>query len=87
MTLPIASTDVPLVIGIRLPVAAAMWAEFIGVLCAWFRLRSTAAWKNRPGGVGRLEILASFAVKITALSAFLGLVAAVSALVVANFNG
>lgn len=85
--MPTASTAVPLVIGIRLPVAAAMWAELLGVLCAWLRLRSTKSWKNRPDGVRRLDLLAGFVGKITALSALLGLAVAVSALVVAGGNG
>jgi hypothetical protein len=87
MILPPVSTDVPPVIGIRLPVAAAMWAELIGVLCAWLRLRSSEAWKNRPDGARRLDLLAGFVAKITGLSALLGLAVAVGALVAAGVNG
>jgi hypothetical protein len=87
MILPVASTDVPLVIGIRLPAGAAIWAEVLGVLFAWLRLRGTESWKNRPDGVRRLDLLAGFVGKITVLSALLGLAIAASALVAGNING
>jgi hypothetical protein len=83
----VVATTIPIVIGIRLPVAVAMWAELLGVLCAWLRLRRTEAWKKRPDGVRRLDLLAGFVGKITGLAALLGLAVAASALVVAGVNG
>lgn len=87
MIMPIASTDVPLVIGIRLPAGAAVWAELLGVLCAWLRLRKTEPWKNRPDGVRRLDLLAGYIGKITALSALLGFAIAASALIAGGVSG
>lgn len=35
-------------------------AQLIGMPIAWLRLRKTDGWKNRPGGVRRIDLLAGF---------------------------
>lgn len=87
MIMPVASATVPLIIGIRLPAIAAVWAELLGVLFAWLRLRRTEPWRNRPDGVRRLDLLAGYIGKITGLSALLGFVIAASALIAGGVNG
>ena len=80
MMLPLGTNDVSPIIGLRLPVAATMWAEAIGVLFAWLSLRRTEVWRNRPRKARRLELLASYVLKTTALAALIGLIAAGGAL-------
>jgi hypothetical protein len=65
---------------INMVLGAAIWAEVIGVPVAWLKLRRSDVWQDRPSGVRRIDLLATFVAKITALAAMLGAVAAASAL-------
>jgi hypothetical protein len=57
-----------------------MWAEVLGVFFAWLSVRRTDAWKNRPEGVRRVDLLAGYVTKVTGLAALLGLLSAGAAL-------
>ena len=41
-------------------------AQLLGMPVAWLRLRNTPAWKNRPAGVRRIDLLARFIIRATA---------------------
>lgn len=71
-------------LAINLPFAAAVLAELIGVPFAWLRLRRTDAWENRPQGVRRIDLLATFIAKITGLVGLLAALVAVSGLIVSG---
>jgi hypothetical protein len=81
---PVLGTNVSPLIGLRLPVAAAMWAEVLGVLFAWLSVRRTDVWKKRPKDTKGLELLAAYVAKVTGLAALLGLIAAGAALLAGN---
>ena len=53
-------------------VAAAIFAQLVGVPTAWLKLRGTDAWANRPKDVRRLDLLASFTGPLTALAGMFG---------------
>lgn len=58
-------------------------AQLIGMPIAWLRLRKTDGWKNRPGGVRRIDLLAGFireAVDLTIVWTFLAVLAILTAM-------
>lgn len=77
----IAATHISPLIALRLPVAAGLWAEVLGVFLAWLGVRRTDTWKNRPEGGRRLDLLSAYVAKVTGLAALLGLLSAGAALV------
>lgn len=75
-----AVTHISPLIALRLPVAAGLWAEVLGVFFALLSVRRTDAWKNRPEGVRGLDLLTAYVANVTGLAALLGLLAAGAAL-------
>lgn len=64
------------------------WAQLVGMPIAWLRLRKTPAWQNRPAGLRRLDLLARFMLKATALTILWGaLIWAVAILGGLGFSG
>lgn len=54
-------------------VGAVLWAEIVGSLSAWLRLRGTEAWQRRPPSVRRLDLVSGFLRPIRELAAGFGL--------------
>jgi hypothetical protein len=48
------------------------WAQLLGMPIAWLRLRRSQAWRDRPAGVRRIDLLARFILPITALTIIWG---------------
>jgi hypothetical protein len=51
-------------------------AQLVGMPIAWLRVRKTEAWRNRPGNVRRIDLLAGFireAVDLTIVWTFLAM--------------
>jgi hypothetical protein len=44
------------------------YAQLLGMPIAWARLRKTAAWRERPDGIRRIDLLADFMIGATVLS-------------------
>ena len=44
------------------------FAQLLGMPIAWLRLRGTAAWRERPEGIRRIDLLADFIIGATVLS-------------------
>lgn len=59
------------------------YAQLLGMPVAWLRLRKTAAWKDRPEGPRRIDLLAKFIVRPTVLTIAWGWLA----LIVAALGG
>ena len=56
------------------------YAQLLGMPVAWLRLRRTPAWQGRPDGLRRIDLLAEFILKPTALAIVWGwLIVVVSA--------
>jgi hypothetical protein len=53
-------------------VAAAFFGQLLGVPTAWLKLRRTDVWASRPKDVRRIDLLASFTNRPTALAAMFG---------------
>lgn len=51
-----------------LVLAALIWAELLGVPVAWWRLRKTAEWAERPTGARRIDLLSRYVGGVTALA-------------------
>jgi hypothetical protein len=68
----------------NLALGAAIWAEMLGVPVAWFKLRRTDVWANRPPGVRRIDLLSTFVAKITGLAALWGAFVATSAVILSR---
>lgn len=60
-------------------VAAAIWAELLGVPAAWLRLRKSRAWAERPPGARRIDLLAAFVSTYTFLAAVFGAIVGIMA--------
>ena len=71
-----------------LPIWMGAWAQLVGMPIAWARIRRMEAWRDRPGNVRRIDVLAKLVLPATAASIVLGwlviLVAAVGGL---GFSG
>jgi len=52
---------------LKLVLGSMIWAELLGVPVAWLRLRKTAEWSSRPQRVRRLDLLARYVGKLTAM--------------------
>lgn len=76
---PAATTVEPHLV-VNMVLGTAIWAEVLGVPVAWLRLRQSQVWRDRPVGVRRIDLLATFVAKVTALAAMLGGTVAISAL-------
>ena len=48
------------------PIWMGGWAQLIGMPIAWLRVRRTPAWRERPGNVRRIDVLAKFVLPATA---------------------
>lgn len=59
------------------------YAQLLGMPVAWLRVRRSTAWRARPVGVRRIDILAAFIVKPTILAILWGW----ALLVVASLGG
>jgi hypothetical protein len=79
MTVVMAVADTPLSLVPSLALGAAIWAEVLGLPFAWIRLRRTDVWAQRPSGVRRIDLLATFVAKVTGLAALFGGLVALSA--------
>jgi hypothetical protein len=60
-----------------------IFAELLGVPVAWFHLRKSSAWLNRPPGARRIDLLSRFVWPITGFVGVWALVVSLSA-VIAN---
>jgi hypothetical protein len=45
----------------------AIWAEVLGVVVAWLRVRKLDAWRERPVEDGSIRLLSIYVVKVTGL--------------------
>jgi hypothetical protein len=64
------------------------WAQLLGMPVAWLRLRGTPAWRERPEGVRRIDLLAMFLARVTAVTMVWGIaVAIIAAIGGAGFSG
>lgn len=52
---------------LKLLLASMIWAELLGVPVAWLTLRRRGEWANRPQGMRRLDLLARYVGKVTAM--------------------
>lgn len=59
------------------------YAQLLGMPVAWLRVRRSTAWRARPPGISRIDILAAFIVKPTILAILWGW----ALLVVASLGG
>jgi hypothetical protein len=62
---------------VLLPFWAMALAEGVGIPLAWLRLRGTEAWRERPRGVRRIDLLASFIAPVTVGAAVAAVVLAI----------
>jgi len=63
-----ASTDpIPVTDIFRSILMYAVWAEVVGVLAAWLKVRRTDAWQGRPREEGSIRMLSRYIAGITAL--------------------
>jgi hypothetical protein len=64
------------------------YAQLLGMPVAWVRLRKRPAWRKRPSGVRRIDLLAAFVLGPTALSVVWGwAVLAIAAIGGLGFSG
>lgn len=56
----------------KLIFGALVWAELLGVMVAWLRLRKTAEWAARPAGTRRIDLLSRYVGGVTVLAGLWG---------------
>lgn len=55
---------------LRLVLGSMIWAEIVGVPVAWLKLRRSEEWRSRSARKGKLDALARYVGRITAMVGF-----------------